>query len=52
MIDDVVQLIEAEDAQSKQDAINKIENHRIFIGNRDMENKKRFPQYYYYCILL
>jgi len=41
MIDDVVKKIEMEDAQSKQDAINKIEDHRTFIGNRDTYNQQR-----------
>merc|ERR1712147_134946 len=40
MIDDVVKKIEMEDAQSLQDAINKIEDHRAFIGNRDTYNKQ------------
>ena len=42
MIDDVVKQIEMEDAQSKQDAINEIESHRVFIGNRDTYNQQRF----------
>ena len=41
MIDDVVLKIEKEDAQSKQDAKIAIENHRIFIGNRDTYNQQR-----------